>query len=283
MLQITNHKLVNATYSDLDRNDGNLTTKYISAHYTAGISVSGSITHLKKVKFGYHVIIDRNGTITQCVPFNKRARHAGVSNWKGLSGLNDHSIGICLANRGYVTRFSNGSYGWVDTHNTPIGSFLTEEQVLKAEHFNGAETNLYWEKYPIAQLNAFRDVCQVLVQTYAGIKDLIGHDEIALGRKPDPGPAFPFTDFYPLFTNRGNDNGNKFTVQTTNGKLNVRRGMSGNFKLIRQLNNGDKVHIRSEGYKYVGNNAVLNDWVSISLEGTMDHIGFVNRNFLKPL
>lgn len=283
MLQITNHKLVNATYSDLDRNDGNLTPKYIAAHYTAGISVSGSITHLKKVKFGYHVIVNRNGTITQCVPFNKRVRHAGVSNWKGLSGLNDPSIGICLANRGYVTRFSNGSYGWLDTHNNPIGSFLTEEQVLKAEHFNGAENNLYWERYTTAQLNTFREICQVLVQTYSGIKDLIGHDEIAMGRKPDPGPAFPFTDFYPLFPNRNTDLGAMYTLQSPDGTLNARRGISGNFKLIRQLNKGDKFHIRSEGYKYVGIKAMLNDWVSISLEGTMEHTEFVNRNFLIAL
>lgn len=49
MLQITNHKLVNVAYSDLDRNDGNLTPNYIAVHYTAGISVSGSISHLKKL------------------------------------------------------------------------------------------------------------------------------------------------------------------------------------------------------------------------------------------
>ncbi len=281
MLQIINHKLLGVTYSDLDKNDGSLTPKYIAAHYTAGISVSGSISHLRDiVKLGYHIIIDRDGAITQCIPFNKIARHAGVSNWKGISDLNKHSIGICLANRGYVTRFANGSYGWVNTHNTPIGNFLTEDQIVREEHFNGAETNLYWEKFSIAQMNAFREVCQVLIQTYMGIKDLIGHDEIAMGRKSDPGPAFPFTNIYPLFPDRVNDTGQTFRVQSPDGKLDVRRGMSGNFKLIRQLNNGDKVHIRSEGYKYVGNKAVLNGWVSISLEGTMDHIGFVNKLYL---
>jgi len=279
-LQIINHKLVEVGYTELTYSNLILSPFYIAAHYTGVTSVNGSLTHLTTLKLSYHVIIDRNGTITQCVPFNKRARHAGVSNWKGLSGLNDHSIGICLANRGYVSRFSNGSYGWVDTHNTPIGSFLTEEQVVKAEHFNGAETNLYWEKYTTEQLNAFREICQILIQTYTGIRDLVGHDEIAMGRKPDPGPAFPFTDFYPLFTNRGNDKGNKFKVQTTDGKLNVRRGMSGNFKLLRQLVNGNKVHIRSEGYMYEENIPKPNGWVSISLEGIMDHIGYVNKSFL---
>ncbi len=282
MLQIINHKLVNVPYNALPHSSSSLTPNYIAAHYTAGTSVNGSISHLRSVGLSYHVIIDRDGSMTQCAPFNKRAGHAGVSNWKGLSGLNNHSIGICMANRGYVTRFANGSYGLVDTHNTPIGNFLTEDQVVRAEHFNGAETNLYWEKYSTAQLNAFSEVCEVLIQTYTGIKDLIGHDEIAMGRKSDPGPAFPFADFYPIFANRNNDLGPLKTVQSSDGFLTVRRGMSGNFKSLGQLQNGTKVHIRSEGYKYVTNNAVLNNWVSISRQGTMEHIGFVNRNFLIP-
>lgn len=280
MLQITNHKLVNVPYNALPHSNSSLTPRYIVAHYTAGTSVSGSISHLRSVGLSYHIIIDRDGSIIQCAPFNMSARHAGVSNWKGLSGLNNFAIGICLANRGYVTRFANGSYGWVDSHNNPIGSFLDEDQVVRAEHFNGAETNLYWEKFTPAQINSFKEVCQVLLQTYSGIKDLIGHDEIAMGRKPDPGPAFPSSDFYPLFANRASDTGPTYTVQSPDGTLNVRRGMSGNFKMIRKLYNGDKVHIRSEGYKFVGNDPVLNNWVSISMEGTIDHIGFVHKAYL---
>jgi N-acetylmuramoyl-L-alanine amidase len=282
MLQITNHKLVNVPYNALPHSSSSLTPKYIVAHYTAGTSVTGSISHLRSVGLSYHVIIDRDGIMTQCAPFNKRAGHAGVSNWKGLSDINKHAIGICMANRGYLQKFDNGSYGIVNSHNDPIGGFLTEDQVYKGNHFNGGISNEYWEKYTTAQLNAFREVCQVLMQTYTGIKDLTGHDEIAMGRKSDPGPAFPFTDLYPIFPNRNTDLGPVKTVQSPDGKLNVRRGMAGNFKLVRQLNNGDKVHVRSEGYKYVESDPVLNNWVSISLEGTMDHIGFVNRNFLIP-
>ncbi|HLO55502.1 MAG TPA: N-acetylmuramoyl-L-alanine amidase [Saprospiraceae bacterium] len=283
MLQIINHKLVNVPYNELPHSNSSLTPKYIAAHYTAGTSINGSISHLRSVGLSYHVIIDRDGSIIQCAPFNKRAGHAGVSNWKGLSDINKHAIGISMANRGYLQKFENGSYGIVNSHNDPIGGFLTEDQVYKGNHFNGGINNEYWEKYTNAQLIAFRDVCQALVQNYSTIKDLVGHDEIAMGRKPDPGPAFPFTDFYPIFPDRNTDLGPVKAVQSSDGSLNVRRGMSGNFKLVRQLNNGDKVHVRSEGYKYLNNNAVLNDWVSISLDGTTDHIGFVNRNFLKSL
>ena len=275
MLQITNHKLVNVPYNELPHSSSSLTPKYIVAHYTAGTSVNGSISHLKENNLSYHIIIDRDGSITQCAPFNKRAGHAGVSNC--------HSIGICMANKGYLQKFENDSYGMVNAHNDPIGGFLTESQVFSGSHFNGGIVNEYWERYTVAQLNAFGEVCQVLLLKYPTIKNLIGHDEIAMGRKPDPGPAFPFSDFYPLFNSRNSDLGPTKTVQSPDGTLNVRRGMSGNFELITKLNNGDKVHIRSEGYKYIGNNAVLNDWVSISLEDTMEHIGFVNRNFLKAI
>ncbi|GAW86228.1 AmpD protein [Bathymodiolus platifrons methanotrophic gill symbiont] len=43
-----------------------------------------------------HIVIDRNGLITQYVPFNKRAWHAGKSEYKGREKCNDFSIGIEL-------------------------------------------------------------------------------------------------------------------------------------------------------------------------------------------
>lgn len=280
MLQITNHKIANVPYKELPHSGKALTPKYIVAHYTAGTSVNGSISHLKSVGLSYHVIIDRDGSITQCAPFNKRAGHAGVSNWKGIEDLNVHAIGICMANRGYVNRFGNGKYGWVDAHNNPIGSFLNENQVVKAEHFNGSIVNEYWEKYSDAQLQTFRELCKAIVQKYPTIKDVIGHDEIAMGRKPDPGPAFPTENFYDLFAARVNDNSNALTVQSSDGILNVRRGPSGNFKLLQELHNGQKVVVRSEAYKYVGDKPVKSGWVSIGLHPSTAHIGFVNRALL---
>ena len=43
-----------------------------------------------------HILIHRNGQITQFVPFNKRAWHAGVSCFKDKPQCNDFSIGIEL-------------------------------------------------------------------------------------------------------------------------------------------------------------------------------------------
>lgn len=43
-----------------------------------------------------HVLVDRNGQITQYVPFHRRAWHAGESSYAGRVACNDFSIGIEL-------------------------------------------------------------------------------------------------------------------------------------------------------------------------------------------
>ena len=48
------------------------------------------------LKVSAHVLIDREGVVTQFVPFHQRAWHAGVSVFDGRSACNDYSIGIEL-------------------------------------------------------------------------------------------------------------------------------------------------------------------------------------------
>lgn len=52
-----------------------------------------TISHLK---VSSHLFINRKGEITQFVPFNKRAWHAGVSRYQERDKCNDFSIGIEL-------------------------------------------------------------------------------------------------------------------------------------------------------------------------------------------
>lgn len=51
---------------------------------------------LKKLQVSAHLLIKRDGTVVQFVPFNKRAWHAGKSNFNGRENCNDFSIGIEL-------------------------------------------------------------------------------------------------------------------------------------------------------------------------------------------
>ncbi|HHJ38649.1 MAG: N-acetyl-anhydromuranmyl-L-alanine amidase [Methylothermaceae bacteria B42] len=56
-----------------------------------------------------HLLIDRQGTLTQFVPFHMRAWHAGVSCFQGRECCNDFSIGIELEGT-ETTPYTDGQY-----------------------------------------------------------------------------------------------------------------------------------------------------------------------------
>lgn len=53
-------------------------------------------TEIADLKVSAHLLIDRAGKITQYVPFNRKAWHAGKSCFAGRENCNDYSIGIEL-------------------------------------------------------------------------------------------------------------------------------------------------------------------------------------------
>jgi AmpD protein len=55
-----------------------------------------SFGDLLGVRVSSHAVIDRAGAVTQYVAFDRRAWHAGVSQWRGRISCNDFSIGIEL-------------------------------------------------------------------------------------------------------------------------------------------------------------------------------------------
>ena len=48
----------------------------------------------------------------------------------------------------------------------------------------------FWHRFTEAQVDVVESVCALLVREY-GIIHILGHDEVAPGRKIDPGPAYP--------------------------------------------------------------------------------------------
>jgi len=50
-------------------------------------------------KVSYHVVIGRDGTVYTCVPYDRRAWHAGKSEWNGKKDVNGVSIGLSFSNR----------------------------------------------------------------------------------------------------------------------------------------------------------------------------------------
>ncbi len=51
---------------------------------------------IAELKVSAHLLIRRDGEVTQFVPFSKRAWHAGDSSFEGKNNCNDYSIGIEL-------------------------------------------------------------------------------------------------------------------------------------------------------------------------------------------
>jgi len=55
-----------------------------------------------ELKVSSHLLIRRDGNITQYVPFHERAWHAGLSNFDGADNCNDFSIGIELEGADHI-------------------------------------------------------------------------------------------------------------------------------------------------------------------------------------
>lgn len=182
-----------------------------------------------------HVVLDRDGSVIQCVTFDTIAWHAGRSSWRGLEGLNQFSIGIELSNWGYLKKSASG---W----SSYTGVKIADPVMAKHKNGNpdGTTTEIGWEPYPQSQFETAVGVAKALKQHF-GLTEIVGHDDISPTRKWDPGPAFDMARFRSLvFEERGSNESNEYAVAVAEG-LNLRRGPGTHFDTIKLLPNGTKV------------------------------------------
>lgn len=160
-------------------------------HYTGALSTKGAINTLTNAaaKVSAHLVLSPEGDVTQLVPFNRVAWHAGVSKWHNMSGLNSFAIGIEMVNAGLLGKNGKGEY-FARLEN----KVLPHDQVMLATHKSGNGGELPWQVYPTAQFDAAVGIAQAITKAY-GIKEIVGHDDIAPGRKTDPGPAWHMNAF----------------------------------------------------------------------------------------
>ena len=110
---------------------------------------------LKDVRVSAHLVIGRQGEVYQLVPFDKRAWHAGASEFRGRVRCNDFSIGIELI---------------------------------------GPEEGPFTD----AQYQSLNMVCTKLCRVYEiDAECIVGHRDIAPGRKVDPGADFDYIKVRP--------------------------------------------------------------------------------------
>ena len=130
--------------------------KFIIFHYTGMKSESDALNRLTEIQseVSCHYLIKNNGEIVKMVPDLYIAWHAGESSWKNYKSLNQNSIGIEITNPGH-------EYGYKNFTKKQITSLLKLSKFLI-------------EKYKISP------------------KNILGHSDIAVQRKKDPGEKFPW-------------------------------------------------------------------------------------------
>ncbi len=168
---------------------GALKSRFIVIHDTAsGLKDDGDISWLTNpaAKVSAHVVVSREGTITQLVPFNVVAWHAGQSQWKGRKFLNSYAIGIEIDNPGKMEKVSPGVYKnavvTIDTNKNPN---LKVEYAKTSAHGAG-----YWLAYSREQIEAVEELCRAISAAYP-IEDILTHWMISPGRKIDTNPLYP--------------------------------------------------------------------------------------------
>jgi N-acetylmuramoyl-L-alanine amidase len=266
--QLSGNK-VDLSISALHKNSVDFDKNYpdsIIIHYTAGRDAKSSATFLAgTVKASAHLVIGRDGTIYQLIPFNKIAWHAGESTYDGRSGFNNYSIGIELDNAGPLTQIGNRYQSW-------FKEFYPEHEVFYAVHRNETAPR-YWHSYTAAQVEVCEEICQLLINRYPNIRFILGHEEISIGRKTDPGPAFPLDNIRErlLTHDRSKAQGifEPFDAHVAVDKLNIREGSGVQYKMVAQplsANHPVKVIEEQNGWYQV--ETTIKGWV---------HKGFISK------
>lgn len=162
--------------------------RFLVLHYTASLTMASAVTFFldKRAQASAHLVVDRDGRVTQLMTFDRVAWHAGKSVWKGLEGLNRHSIGIEMVNAGKLAKARDGLW------HTWSGQPVADKDVIVARHRDEAAAT-GWQTYTATQIEAVTAIGAALAGAY-GLKEVLGHEDIAPRRKIDPGPAFPLKE-----------------------------------------------------------------------------------------
>lgn len=127
-------------------------------HYTGMKSAAEALARLTDpaAQVSAHYLVDDEGLIYRMVPEDRRAWHAGVSYWQGVRDINSVSVGIEITNPGH-------DYDYRAFTQKQIDAVIALTRDIQARHQIGAAS-------------------------------VIGHSDIAPGRKIDPGELFPWQD-----------------------------------------------------------------------------------------
>ncbi len=137
--------------------------QFLILHYTvADFDDSLDILARQGRVSSHYLVRETPVEVYQLVDESRLARHAGQSYWAGMTMLNASSVGIEIVNPGYT--------------DTPEGRV--------------------YAPYPQEQIDVvIRLVKEIVARHQIRPEFVLGHADIAPGRKQDPGPMFPWRQF----------------------------------------------------------------------------------------
>jgi N-acetylmuramoyl-L-alanine amidase len=161
------------------------TVDTVIVHYTATESMGEAIDLLGDRGEGAsaHYVLGRDGEIVQMVDLEKKAWHAGASEFEGRPDVNDFSIGIELVNWGPLEERTGIYYAWPRDYETPYPG--------QSPVYVGGQ---WWDPFTETQYHLLGELIKEIRVHYPLITPdrIVGHGDVAIprGRKTDPGLAF---------------------------------------------------------------------------------------------
>lgn len=167
----------------------------IVLHYDVGRSIESTMQYLIETvdkspnkSASYHYLISRTGRIVELNdPKYTRAWHAGrssldIPSGEHLVGLNATTVGICLCNYGY-------SESPDDPNSRASRNVLAPAPISRRL--------LFWEPYTDSQLDSLIWLIKKIESDLEWKAEfIVGHEDVAPGRKVDPGPLFPWSKLW---------------------------------------------------------------------------------------
>ncbi|MGY2290037.1 N-acetylmuramoyl-L-alanine amidase [Pseudomonas sp. SDO528_S397] len=163
--------VIDSTYPAKDFNERHgESVRQIIVHYTAAPFASSLKTLTQDGVSAHYLLPDPRESgyraagydelrVFRLVDEGRRAWHAGASHWGGRDNLNSRSIGIEIVN---LARDDGGVFTFPDYGDEQVGALIALLRDITARH------------------------------PQIGPTDLLGHSDVAYGRKSDPGPRLPW-------------------------------------------------------------------------------------------
>ncbi|SNY92432.1 N-acetylmuramoyl-L-alanine amidase [Cohaesibacter sp. ES.047] len=220
---------------------GDFAPRGIILHDTAGRLEKGSAVDWflqPEARASAHITVERDGSVTQQVGFDRRAWHAGKSSYRGEQNVNAFAFGIEMVNLGKCVKLRDNSLQpWFKASYRDGVNGLSFAHVATRYHGKG-----WWLDYTEAQILTVTALCSTLAEKY-DLTFLAGHFEISPGRKTDPNPLFPLQGLRAHLFGEGD----AADAPVLLAEANLRRWPSYHDNIIMVLDKGEPVQVIREG------------------------------------